>query len=66
MSLAQKPYIPAWRFVQLPVVQLALTGATNPTELVYLAFAFTPVPCQAAALCTKTRDPRSAPNHTFV
>ena len=38
------------RFVQLPVVRLALTGATNPIELIYPAFAYIPVPCLAAAL----------------
>ena len=50
ISSAQGPYVPVRRFVQLPVVRLALTGATNPTGLVYLAFAYTQVTCQAAAL----------------
>jgi len=61
------------RFVQLPVARLALTGATNPTELIYLAFDFTPATCQAAALplwrlvpCATTRDSRSAPHHIVV
>ena len=63
--LAQRK-VAARRFVQLPVVRLALTGATSPTGLVYLAFVFTPVPCQAAAVCTKTQDTRAAPHHTAV
>ena len=38
-SIVVKPNLtPSARFVQLPVILLALTGTTNPTELDYLAF----------------------------
>ena len=55
------------RFVQLPVVRLALTGATTPIELPYLDSTQTRVPCQAAAVHKNTQDtPQAAPHHTVV
>ena len=55
------------RLVKLPVVRLALTGATTPIELTYLDSTQTRVPCQAAAVHKNTQDtPQAAPHHTVV
>ena len=55
------------RLVKLPVVRLALTGATTPIELTYLDSTQTRVPCQAAAVHKNTQDtPQATPHHTDV
>ena len=55
------------RLVKLPVVRLALTGATTPIELTYLDSTQTRVPCQSAAVHKNTQDtPQAAPHHIVV